>query len=1070
MAAPPILLVADDLSVIASVKRVLGREGYECVLATSAADAVIGFGHSLPGLVLLQPSVESDRGAVVLEELQNHPDNKLLKVVLLGETVPGFPWPVEPLPIDQAHFASTIEDNIRTATPSGNWSVIETATSELPKVAPPDEPDAWRATSPAETNPGDDDGDEVPEPQAITEPPADPTPPEGTAAFDAPPATPPDALSAAANEAMQEPMHEPEPMPEPAPTPPPDTQLPPVSEALEEKLFGDLAADVEASAMESVESSLQRRSASAEEAREDEELQRLEDEVRAEAQRRRQSRQAQAVEVKPAPPTPPPAEPLPPIEAPTAENPATEASFAELSESDAPSAPSQAGDVLARAEQMLIETRAQSEANRRADEAEARRAATETEALAARAQQAEEARGAGEEELTQAREELKRVSSLLENEKELARVRHENALSDAAADAEAARSTILANHAQALEVLQGQLKAETSRRADAERNVEALRKKLKTLEEEFEEASAQASAARREAGKRDALEKALADERAAVAELGAKVAQLELIAATATEETQKRQALEAAASEREAALATARGDAEAAMALANEVEAERQKLEEARSQLQVTQKHLDEARVARDTAQSEMLALEAVKDQLQTQLRETLASLESARADMTSSSELLEETARERDGLRAKANALEPFKSLADKLGTELESERVQRVSLETRLNETSHVLEETRTRTERLEATAQLASEKVRELEAREVMSLALPGHRPVGIARHGSVKLDGLARVVCQLVLGNAEARLELGTAGGTRTLWFKRGQIIAAESTFDAEGLIGRARRDGLIDARQDNELRMMKGATPREQLDALKARAFIRDIESVPLVQRYTEQVALDAFTEEETQYRIVEEAPKPEVLLATVPRPTLPMLAESLRRAVAPDVMLERLGGGEAVPVATDSELDLRALGFSERERKMLTWVDGEATIEDLSLASGLKPDAAFRALLVAKLLGFIQVKPGQKKTENVSGNLDVQRLEAKFDEVQDADYFTILGLSRAAGSEDVRRAYQRLSQEFDPLRFSGHPDATLQQRAQVVANLLEEAAKALEDDRRRVEYARHLLD
>ena len=292
----------------------------------------------------------------------------------------------------------------------------------------------------------------------------------------------------------------------------------------------------------------------------------------------------------------------------------------------------------------------------------------------------------------------------------------------------------------------------------------------------------------------------------------------------------------------------------------------------------------------------------------------------------------------------------------------------------------------------------------------------------------------LEGLARVVSQLVLGNAEVRLELGTTGGTRMLWFKRGQIIAAESSLDHEGLIARARRDGLIDARQDTELRMLKGATPREQLEALKARGFIRDIESVPLVQRYTEQVALDAFTEEKTLYRVVEEAPRPEVLLATVPRPTLPMLAESLRRAVAPDVMLERLGGGEAVPVATDSELDLRALGFSERERKMLTWVDGEATIEDLSLASGLKPDLAFRALLVAQLLGIIEVRPGVKRTEPNSGQLDLQRLEAKFDEVQDADYFTILGLSRAAGTEDVRRAFQRLAQEFDPLRFSGHPD------------------------------------
>jgi DnaJ-domain-containing protein 1 len=189
-----------------------------------------------------------------------------------------------------------------------------------------------------------------------------------------------------------------------------------------------------------------------------------------------------------------------------------------------------------------------------------------------------------------------------------------------------------------------------------------------------------------------------------------------------------------------------------------------------------------------------------------------------------------------------------------------------------------------------------------------------------------------------------------------------------------------------------------------------------------------------------------------------------------MLAEALRRAASPDELLSLLGGGEAVASATDSELDLRALGFSERERKMLSWVDGEASVEDLSLASGLKPDAAFRALLVAKWLGLITLAPGTRRAAPAPGQLEERRLEAKYEEVQDADYFTILGLPRSAGADEVRRAYERLSQEFDPLRFSGHPDPTLQQRAQVVASLLEEAARALEDDRRRVEYARHLLD
>src|SRR3954471_16693412 len=96
--AAPVLLVHDDLHVIATLRRLLAREGYEVVLATSAADAVIAFGHHLPGLMLLAPSVESGRGHVVLEELQSHPDAQLLKVLLLGETIPGFGYPVAPMP------------------------------------------------------------------------------------------------------------------------------------------------------------------------------------------------------------------------------------------------------------------------------------------------------------------------------------------------------------------------------------------------------------------------------------------------------------------------------------------------------------------------------------------------------------------------------------------------------------------------------------------------------------------------------------------------------------------------------------------------------------------------------------------------------------------------------------------------------------------------------------------------------------------------------------------------------------------------------------------------------------
>jgi hypothetical protein len=259
----PLLLVDDDLATIAQVKRLLGREGYEVVLATNAADAVIAWGHHLPPLVLISPKVESDRGRVVLEELRSHPDAQLLHVLLLGETIPGFGYPVAPLPLEPESFAQTVNELVQGTTTSEGWQVHvapSTRTDEHPAIVlpsgPPDEPDSWRATRKPSV-PG-----RSKEPKAV-EPPRAEVP--------APLFSTPDAGF--------------NPREDDVPVP---TVSPPSAE-LENALFGDLEAqvarEVEEEAMASVDASLARMPV-------DQELQDLEDDVRAEAARRRERRQS----------------------------------------------------------------------------------------------------------------------------------------------------------------------------------------------------------------------------------------------------------------------------------------------------------------------------------------------------------------------------------------------------------------------------------------------------------------------------------------------------------------------------------------------------------------------------------------------------------------------------------------------------------------------------------------------------------------------------------------------------------------------------------------------------------
>lgn len=1020
----PILLVDDDLGTIAAVKRALTRDGFEVVLATSAADAVIAFGHHLPALMILSPNVEGGRAEVVLEELKGHPDGQLLKVLLLGSTLPGYPHAVTPLPIEAEPFLQLVHELIGGTDATQGWQVFEnpaTRTDEVPAVQPVPEPEAWRATrrSPA---PGPDSarlGDVSPaSAEAVAE----------------------DIQSAQFSLESHADIHSaaPEPRPTtPTATPPPHSSSPlpdasPGQQELEARLFGDLeeqlGAQVAAEMTAQVESNLAKMPV-------DSELQKLEDEVRAEAARRRQARAL------PKPPSPgPPPEPTPPETAMPDDGASTEAAFAALdavpmAADDAGAdddearvrAQMEAGKAsIARAEAAAAEARkalekrqkaeAQQDRVRTSELDEAQRAATAAEDLVRHERAAREKLEA---ELEELKAKLAQVSEGESKERE----RAERAASD----------------------LQSELNEQKDKLTNAEAELSSLRDQL--LEKDNELSSARGALANAEL-ERDAERKekvqvqneaatlagALGDVRAERARLEEEVGQSQTAAREATEESEHtEERLQLVRSE----LEDLQKQHEALTALST------QQIAEARELVKTGGEQLSQSMQQLAAAQAEAQELKVRVDELTQSLNAT--------------------TARAKEAETAGAQAVSRFQAQLEESRAEREALAQKVASADDERGKVEAQLSKTQQRVDEL-------TSKTQQLEDAQRLPLKIPDRPRLSVARAGPVKLGELARLMVQLCEAKVELKAELAVPGGRRTLWLKGGEVIAAETTFQHESMLDRARRDGLIDARQEKELKLLRNATPRETLSVLKSRGWIRDEETVPMAQRYVEQVVLEALSEPGCDYRLSEDAITGGAMEAAPLKTLLPMLAEALRRSLPADKLLESLGGSEAVPFTTDSVLDPRALGFSDKERRMLSYLDGEANVEDLALASGLKPESAYRSLMVAKLLGLIDLKLPDRPSAAAGPELDLQRLEAKYDQVQDADYFSILGLPRDAGAEEVERAWLRLAEEFDPIRYSGHPDASVQQRATVVHGLIEEAARALRDDRRREEYARHLVD
>ena len=335
-------------------------------------------------------------------------------------------------------------------------------------------------------------------------------------------------------------------------------------------------------------------------------------------------------------------------------------------------------------------------------------------------------------------------------------------------------------------------------------------------------------------------------------------------------------------------------------------------------------------------------------------------------------------------------------------------------------------------------------------------------------GAADGGRVTLEQLAALVLRLGEVRATARLELRSGDTLRILWLSEGALVGAASTHPGESLLRQALADGLLDEPTAAGVRGLR--LPDEALAAeLVDRGALHEGEVLPLLQRLAETRALEALSERDSTYLLSADATPPTESFAPV-RSLAALLGEALHRGLSLEEVEARVGGRRATPRWVRREEPDR-FGFADREKRLLASVDGERTVGELLARAGLHQEEGFRTLAVAEVLGLLEVRaPEVEPVPEASAARELQRLDAKWAAASEADYFAVLGLSRSAGTEEVQRAHARLAQEFDPLRYAGHPDPDVPARAARLQTLLDEAAQALSDERLRQAYARALVD
>lgn len=331
-------------------------------------------------------------------------------------------------------------------------------------------------------------------------------------------------------------------------------------------------------------------------------------------------------------------------------------------------------------------------------------------------------------------------------------------------------------------------------------------------------------------------------------------------------------------------------------------------------------------------------------------------------------------------------------------------------------------------------------------------------------------------LARAVRERFTGS----LAQQTKDGLRRIFLREGDIHSLASSRDLDALVPFLERQGRFTAEMALKLRPLPRAV-RSAGASLVASGHLSPDELLKTLRAHGEWLLSQILTA------------KNELLREQIPTDRVPdegsifgaatgaeVFVSAIRRIRSPEEALARFGDPENW-VALGAHTDLFFEANLEGELESFDKAQPATFLTELAR----KDPARLVALSGLLDLGAISVgpaddlrhadakgpgstdRPGRRESLAPRSAPSEARLEARLRLVQESDYFTFLGVDRAATEFEIERAYERLQSEFSPERMSPelrHRDGELT----VIRKVIEEAHSILGNSERRSRYLRAL--
>jgi hypothetical protein len=380
------------------------------------------------------------------------------------------------------------------------------------------------------------------------------------------------------------------------------------------------------------------------------------------------------------------------------------------------------------------------------------------------------------------------------------------------------------------------------------------------------------------------------------------------------------------------------------------------------------------------------------------------------------------------------------------------------------------------------------------------------------------GSFATTDVCALLLELHAAGFCGRLVATRGDGEKQLDFDGGTPVAARSSFAHDRLGDLLFREGKLTREQHARTRELSVEPGRKTAQLFVELGLLKANEIFPALRRQAEEILHSLFAWTQGSFRLVAaEVPADERLrLSAHP---WALYLEGVRRKYGLERLAELVAADAVLHPTTTLEQVFGDAALTPPERRVAEAIDGQRTLGELvrigaagARPSGLgEPPRAGDVLDEAGVYGLAwfllsvgaartdaaaeaeadgSARPGVRAVSTVvepieaigdqgverrrvrreradspaDRAVDRERVRAKRAQLDDADYFSVLGLERDATPHEIARAYDRLIAEFAPARFAPELAGELAADLRLIAETLDEARRVLGDDEVRGAY------